>query len=508
MAVGQPSPSANVSSHHSDDNAGAAESHRAWRQGRDAALAAVLVTAAVTAAVGVRSPLEPLAERVMESTPVPLANALLDTLGPAAKPFAFWGAAALALSGGALIAWLTRPWPARLALPLAAGAWLVTLTTLLAPSTALGIAVFVVIFIAALGWLRRRAGGAADPGRRRVLVDGVRTIGVVALASLLAPAATAARLALEGRGLGGRLFPFAPPAARKPGYDLSGLTPEVTPLADFYVMSKNVADPVLPAATWTLAVDGRVARPLRLDLPTLLTLPRVDRYVTMQCVSNPVGGRLMSAALFSGATLADVLREAGVGADGYLRFSAPDGHQEGIALAEALAAEALLVYGMNGEWLPAEHGAPLRLLLPGYYGFRSVKWLTRIEVLAASEPGHWETRGWTARTIHPSARVDLADPDGAGESGLTAAGVAFGGRRGVGAVEVRVNGGPWQRAGLHTPPLGETMWVQWRAQLAAVAREARIEARMVDGDGRAQEETAQGQFPAGATGLHGLTRRG
>ena len=188
-----------------------------------------------------------------------------------------------------------------------------------------------------------------------------------------------------------------------------------------------------------------------------------------------------------------------------MSFEGPDGHREQLPIARAREMGVLLAYGMAGEWLTPQHGFPLRLLVPGLYGFRSVKWLTRIEVLAEPRPGHWEERGWSAADIHTTARVDLVQRTG---DGAVAGGVAFAGTRGVRAVEVRVDGGPWRPTELHTPPLGPVMWVQWRALIDVPAgREARVEARAIDGTGAAQDQTPRGQFPDGASGLHGLTVR-
>lgn len=464
----------------------------------------------MAAAAGTVSPLEPAAEWIMERTPVAAANLLLEHLGPLAKPFALSGAAALALAAGGLLGVLGGRLRPRLALVLVPGGALLATWPLLRQGSELGAAVLAAVYavlVLALLW-RRPAPRPADPGRRRLLLRTAATVGAVAAASLMPPLSVAARVALAGSRLRGRLSAFAPPGARRPGYDLPGLTAEVTPLPQFYVMSKNAADPVLPEAAWALTVDGMVERPLLLSLDDLAALPRVERYVTMECVSNPVAGRLMSTGLFSGAALADLLAAAGLrpGA-AHLRFRAPDGHREGAGVAEALQSGALVAYAMNGEWLSAAHGAPARLLLPGLYGFRSVKWLIGITVLPGPEAGHWEARGWTARAIHPTARVDLVRVDDGPGAGLLTAGIAFAGRRGVGAVDVRVNGGPWQPAELHTPPLGEATWVQWRARLPLAGGEVRVEARASDGRGQPQDEARRGQFPSGATGLHGLTVR-
>jgi len=272
-------------------------------------------------------------------------------------------------------------------------------------------------------------------------------------------------------------------------------------------MSKNVADPVVDETAWSVSVAGRVRRVLSLTLDELAALPRVDHYITMECVSNPVGGPLWSAALFSGVPLAELLERAEPLADAaWISFEGPDGHREQLSLDRALDPRILVAYGMNGQWLEPAHGFPARLVAAGLYGFRSVKWLTRIDVLHQPKPGHWEERNWTAADVHTTARVDVVRRE---PSGVMAAGVAFAGIRGISAVQIRLDAGPWQPAELHTPPLSEVMWVQWRAPLELTSEGgSRVEARAIDGRGMAQDETPRGQFPNGATGLHGLPLRG
>jgi DMSO/TMAO reductase YedYZ molybdopterin-dependent catalytic subunit len=469
--------------------------------GQGAALAALLAGAAAATLGGGQSPLGAIAAPIMERTPADVANAILQLLGPFAKPFAAWGAAALLLLGGGMLGaalWrLPRSaWPAAPAAvgTLAAGAGLLAAgaadrVSVVAAATAYGLGI---------AWLARPRGDEApNTSRRAWLLESARTIGGVAVASLLPLAGATVRSAIGVRP-SGPLFAFAPPAARKPGFDLDGLTPEVSP--SFYYMSKNVTDPVLNTGLWRLEVDGLVERRLRLSLDDLLGLRRVDRFVAQQCVSNPVGGPLMSAGLFSGVALSELLRMAGAQpAATYLHFESPDGHHEGIGLDEAISPGTLIAYGLNGELLPWAHGYPARALIPGLYGFRSVKWLTRLELLPRPRSGHWAQRGWTAAAVQPTARIDLARMT---EAGLLVAGVAFAGRAGVGGVEVRLDGGPWRAAELHAPPLSDVMWVQWRALLPPRAEALLVEARMIDGSGRPQEEAVRGQFPNGATGLH------
>src|SRR5436190_9008737 len=187
-----------------------------------------------------------------------------------------------------------------------------------------------------------------------------------------------------------------------------------------------------------------------------------------------------------------------------------DGHEESVPLDLALRPENLVAYAMNGDLLTRLHGHPARTLIPGLYGFKQVKWLSRVELAPDSYRGCWPQRGWTDdATIRTTARVDLARR----ESGrLLAAGMALAGRRSISAVEVRIveppqSASPWLPAELHVPPLSPMTWVQWRAWLplpAASGGDLWVEARAVDGEGTPQEAATNGPFPDGASGYHRL----
>ncbi len=255
--------------------------------------------------------------------------------------------------------------------------------------------------------------------------------------------------------------------------------------------------------------DPLAQRPFSITFDELQTLPRVDQYVTFQCVSNPVGGSLMSNAFWSGAPLAALLERAGPLPDaGRVVFSAPDGHEESVPLDVALRPENAIAYAMNGELLTRLHGYPARALLPGLYGFKQVKWLTHIRLASESHRGYWPRRGWTDDAmIRTTARIDLARREG---NQVRVAGMALAGRRSISRVEVRLTTagdgrpGEWTQAELHTPPLSGMTWLQWRALLPIFPGTAAIdvEARAVDGEGRPQETAQSGPFPNGSSGYH------
>lgn len=310
---------------------------------------------------------------------------------------------------------------------------------------------------------------------------------------------------LLGRGETPRgLFAFAPPGARAPGFPVAGEEPEVTPAAAFYVMSKNDVDPQIAPRDWTLRLDGAVVRPLTLTYDKLRALPRTDEYVTLRCVSNPVAGHLMSTAYFSGVPLVRLLALAALRPDaGAVMLHAPDGYDEPLPLAVALDPRTLVAYGMNGESLARTHGGPARAVVPGYYGFKHVKWLDGVTVLSRPDAGYWERNGWTAARVHSVARIDVARHVGGGT--LLVGGVAYTGTRGVSAVQLRVDGGAWQAAALNVPPLSAMTWVQWRRDLALAPGTHTITARVVDGAGQPQDAREAWIFPGGARGLHTVT---
>jgi DMSO/TMAO reductase YedYZ molybdopterin-dependent catalytic subunit len=260
-------------------------------------------------------------------------------------------------------------------------------------------------------------------------------------------------------------------------------------------MDRVLQPPQVGPPGWRLAVDGAVRTPLSLDYATLLALPRHNRYVTMECVDNPVGGPMISTALWTGVSVANLLRAAGAAGD-TLVFHGSDVYAESVPRAEVEAVGGMVTYAMNGEALAPEHGYPARFLLPGVYGFKSVKWLERVEVRHGGIEGSWHSQGWTETgQIRTTTRIDVARRRG---DVILLAGIAFAGTRGVRAVELRVNGGPWRRATLGRA-LSSATWVQWTARLSAPGP-ATVEARAVDRLGQVQTERAHGSYPDGATG--------
>lgn len=503
---------------------------RSWRFGSGAwaCLLALGGGFALAALAQVPPPLEPLTEAVMQATPVTIANALLTALGPLTAPLGLIGAVAVCLPLAGLVAlaapptdaptrrrdvWLAR-WALTAALALALVAPLATLAAY--PMEAFAAWLVGALFAPALWltrpWYVRLTKPQASP-------DGARLSRRAALRRLADSGVTLASFALLGAfntwaefigdALGHpeqarRFFRYTPPAPRAPGFPVAGVEPEVTPAASFYVVSKNAADPILDPETWQLRVTGLVETPLTLTYSQLLALPRMDEYVTLRCVDSLPGSHLMSNAYWSGVSLAPLLRRAGVRAEADMALTrAPDGYQETLPLALALEPTALLAYAMNGETLRRRHGGPARLLAPGYFGFKNVKWVTEIEVARAAK-GYWAERGWTAGQVHSVARIDVWRAEA---GGALLAGVAYAGAAGVAAVELQTDGGGWRGAGLveiNAPPLASTAWAQWRATLPLTPGRHTITARVIDGAGHVQPPGDGRIFPNGAAGYHSV----
>ncbi|WP_127126974.1 molybdopterin-dependent oxidoreductase [Georgenia sp. SYP-B2076] len=322
-----------------------------------------------------------------------------------------------------------------------------------------------------------------------------------------------ARVTTAGRAPAAAPLTLPAPAATAPpvpaGADLKipGVAPYRTPNADFYRIDTAFVLPRVDAATWQLRVHGLVDQEVVLNLDELLAQPLTQAWVTLCCVSNEVGGDLVSNALWLGLPVRDVLRRAGprAGADMVLSRSV-DGFTASTPLA-VLTDErnALLAVGMNGTQLPPEHGYPVRLVVPGLYGYVSAtKWVSELKVTRfADETAYWTDRGWSAHgPVKISSRIDV--PRGRRQlapGDLVVAGVAWAQHTGIAGVEVRVDGGAWQSAELADEVSVDT-WRQWVWHWAADAGEHALEVRATGRDGTVQTGERAGVVPDGATGWH------
>jgi hypothetical protein len=299
--------------------------------------------------------------------------------------------------------------------------------------------------------------------------------------------------------------PAASTVPNAPPFDLKGISPEVTDVKDFYTVSKNFIDPSVAVGSWRLKIDGLVDKPMELTYDQLTALPASDGYYTLMCISNEIGGDLWGNAAWRGVKLKWLLEQAGVHTDGYKAvFSAADDYKDSVLLANAMNEDALLAWEMNGAPLQKEHGSPARLLIPGIYGMKNVKWLTGISIVASDFKGFWQNQGWDdAAPYQTESRIDIPKghttvPAGA----LSVGGVAFAGNRGISSVEVSADGEKtWLPASVK-PGLSGNAWQLWRADINVDSTVRDIRVRATDGLGRPQTRQDNDPFPSGATGYH------
>jgi len=286
------------------------------------------------------------------------------------------------------------------------------------------------------------------------------------------------------------------------------LSSEITSNDQFYLVSKNLfSDPTVDSSTWQLTVKGQVDNPFTLTYQELLALPMQQQYESMMCVSNEVGGQLMSNALWEGIPLKDLLQRAGVKAGAIkVVFYAADDYSDSIHLDKALEPTTLLAVHMNGVTLPQSHGFPVRMLVPGIYGMKHCKWLTRIEVVNQDYQGYWQQRGWSdPAPIRLTARIDtpLTGTNVSARQTTYIAGVAFSGNKGISEVDVSLDGGnTWQIATLKRPS-SDLTWVLWEyAWQPTTAGSYTILARSIDLEGNVQNPSVEPPAPNGSSGYH------
>jgi DMSO/TMAO reductase YedYZ molybdopterin-dependent catalytic subunit len=301
-------------------------------------------------------------------------------------------------------------------------------------------------------------------------------------------------------------------SGRRPGQ----LADPITSNADFYVVTKNAAgDPVLDGAAWRLRIDGEVRRPVEVDLAGLRRLPAVEATKTLECISNlvakcelaPFGCDLISTARWKGVRVSDVLALAGgarTGAATLATFAA-DEFTTALPLEVALSPETLLVYEMNGQVLPREHGYPVRMLVPGRYGMKNAKWVVALRVMNREFVDWYGQRSWSRTAIVKTmSRIDVPAAGATlapGEHRI--AGIAYAGDRGIAYVEYSADGGDtWEVAELLEQPTGRDVWVRWQGTFLVEPEQEAITlvARATDGTGQTQPEPFSLPQPDGGAG--------
>jgi DMSO/TMAO reductase YedYZ molybdopterin-dependent catalytic subunit len=303
-------------------------------------------------------------------------------------------------------------------------------------------------------------------------------------------------------------------AAAPPGADLGvdGLSPFITSNDRFYRVDTALLVPSVMAEDWNLRIHGMVDHEVSLTYADLLDRPLIERDITLTCVSNPVGGSYIGTARWIGAPLKPLLEEAGVhsGADQIVTTSV-DGFTIGTPTAVATdGRDAMLAVAMNGEPLPIAHGFPVRMIVPGLYGYVSaMKWIVDMELstFAAFDP-YWIQRGWAEQApIKTESRIDTPRSFAHVEAGtVPIAGVAWAQHVGIARVEVQVDEGAWMPAELSAQDTVDT-WRQWVVRWNATPGEHRVRVRATDANGASQTEARAEPFPSGATGLHEIVVR-
>ncbi len=392
---------------------------------------------------------------------------------------------------------------------------------------AVSAAVSVGVGLWVLDWLmspERPAGAATGASASGTMPDWSRRSFMVRAGSVGAAAVVAGiggRLLLERqRSPGGPAIALPPATELAPvldaGMDLSttvaGLTPLVMPNDDFYRIDTALLYPTPSTADWTLKIHGLVDRETTLTWDELLGLPMFDQYVTIACVSNVVGGKLVGNAKWTGVKLREVLALAGVQPSAtQLVGRSVDGWTAGMPTAWVMdpEREPMIAIQMNDEPLPPVHGFPARLIVPGLYGYVSAtKWLAELELTTLeSFDGYWVPLGWSKEApILTQSRIDTPTSGASVTAGrVPIAGIAWAPDRGISKVEVGVDG-TWQEARL-ARPISDATWVQWVLDWDATPGSHTISVRATDGTGTVQEERRTPPAPDGARGWDSITVR-
>ena len=351
------------------------------------------------------------------------------------------------------------------------------------------------------------------PGRRRFLRTSAAAAGTAVVAGL------AGRLLSERSSVSQaqsslrlpRLVHPAPPLPAGSNLRIPGLSSFITPNSSFYRVDTAIVLPEVPPSGWHLRIHGMVAREITISFDELIRRPLTADYITLTCVSNPVGGPYVGNAEWIGASLASLLREAGIRAGAeQLLCTSVDGFTSGAPVQTVMdGRDALLAMAMNGTALPVEHGFPVRMVVPGLYGYVSAcKWITDINVTTWADRAYWAQpgQGWAQQApIKTESRIDVPSGDSVLKPGRTpVAGVAWAQHKGVAAVEVRVDSGPWQEARLAAVP-DIDCWRQWVWEWDATPGTHLINARATDATGYTQTAVQEPPAPNGASGYPAIS---
>ncbi len=495
--------------------------------GAVAGLSVAVLAAALRLLFGLPLPLEVVSDRFLPFLPVTYFLDLLTyTGGPLiSKQLAFFSFFVILAVGGAVLgaayaAFVARSRFGRRAGIVVAGmvivAWIVGVLVLLpaldsnyqglrrspaAREVAFALLVFLALFAAVLTvveqFLRRERQPAEAGGpqlqRRTFLTRAAGGVLAVSTAGLVAELYRRSTFGYDGT------------------INLGTSLPPITPNDRFYVVTKNFVDPGVHRSLWRFEVTGRVDRPRTYSFEELAAMPAVQQEMTLECISNGVGGGLISNAVWKGVPLHRLIEAAGPHDDvAWVSLSAPDGFTHSVPAERAMRPTALIAYEMNGEPLPHRHGYPARILLPGTYGEVDVKWVERMELTDKHELGYYERQGWKAERVHTMSRIDapVKGHDLRRRDPVRVRGVAFAGDRGVSKVEVSTDGGrTWTKAKIDYAR-SKLTWVMWSLEWRSPRPGSYdLVSRATDGEGALQESKREGVDPDGSSGYHHVSVR-
>ncbi|MHB8394991.1 MAG: molybdopterin-dependent oxidoreductase [Candidatus Dormibacteria bacterium] len=486
---------------------------------------AVFAMLVLNLAAGLPSLIDVLGTGLALLLPGPVFGAMIDVLQERGRPLLLMGMATMILVISALLGGVMARWTWRLVAAAPAetpsrrgtswgrwlipgvGLWVVTLPLvavaeggLRAAATWTTLLDWVVLsgIVEVLLNLPQLGGSSAG-------VTGSQRVGVLTRRSFLV--ATGGVLGAASLGyLGTRILAAGSPSLPKivGGGPLLGRLPAgVTPTSDFYVVSIDLfGPPRVDPNSWRLTVAG--SRRVAVGYQELLTMPSVEQTQTLECISNPVGGTLISNGVWRGVRLSTLLNRAGVPAGTEnIVFHCADGYSESLPVDEAMASSTLIATRLNGSVLPSQHGFPARILVAGHYGMKDPKWLTGISTTPNGFTGYWEQQGWNAAAVPQIfSRFDFPSGSARVTSGqqYLLTGIAFAGELGVGEVQVSFDGGSrWTEAALQ-PPLSPYAWTIWSLPWRPNSGLYTLSVRAADGLGRFQVRGGGGTYPNGASG--------
>jgi DMSO/TMAO reductase YedYZ molybdopterin-dependent catalytic subunit len=303
------------------------------------------------------------------------------------------------------------------------------------------------------------------------------------------------------------------------------LASEITPTYLFYRIDINPIIPEVDVNSWNLLIKGMVDTPLKLSYEEIKSMSAIEEFVTLECISNKIGGDLIGTALWKGVRLKDILEKAKIlpGVQ-YIVFRCSDGYDVGIPLNKGLMNETILAYEMNLAPLTSKHGFPVRAIVPGLYGMMNPKWITEIELVDKVYEGYWQRNGWSniaeyntgssivipgqapIRNRFRNIDENLTTNSPSSSKRVPIAGIAFGGDKGISKVEVSTDGGKTWKTAKIKEPLSRYTWVLWTTGfIPEKVENYKIIVRATDKNGKVQSSELNKPFPDGATGYHTIS---